>query len=291
MRRFAIINPAAGNGTTGRSLKTILRHLENVVDGYAVSEFPGHCQELAAGNPSAEVLVGVGGDGTVGEVVNGMNCSRQRLAIVPTGTGNSLARDMGVTSLEAASARAASATSRTIDLLRIVYTSSDGSTVTRLCTSTASIGYAANVTDLANRQLKKLGPLCYPLASFYCALGNKRIEMALSVDGGSASPVVRTGIIVQNVRFAANFELFPGARYDDGLMDVMEIDAGFFGQSLHNISVLTHRYFYRARAVRIATAVTFQMRRPQLLMIDGEIQRDVTSVSIEVQPGMLRCCR
>ena len=156
MKRFAILNPVAGNGKTGRLQRQLLEKISDIIGGYAVSEYPGHCSEIAARESSADVFVAIGGDGTIGEVVNGMDCVRQRLAVLPTGTGNSLARDMGIRTLKQAFTRVRAEGDSPIDLLDFSFTFSDGTVERRFCTSTASIGYAARETDLANRHLKKL---------------------------------------------------------------------------------------------------------------------------------------
>jgi diacylglycerol kinase (ATP) len=290
MKRLAIINPWSGHGKTGRMLSVIIDALKNIAHEHVVTRYPGHCKEAALAGRDFDSIIAVGGDGTICEVVNGMDLERQTLAIIPSGTGNSLARDFNLRSLDESAALAANAAPLSLDLVKFNFTTASGKSETWYGTSTASMGYAARVTLLANRRLKKLGPLCYPVSSLACAMFPKRKPAQIAYDNGPFSQKLLTGIMIQNARHAANFELFPFARTDDGLFDVMELDAGFARQTLHNVSVLSGLHFYMPGVVRGATSLRITPETPQTLMIDGEIIPDITELSITIVPAKLKCC-
>jgi diacylglycerol kinase (ATP) len=235
-------------------------------------------------------LIAVGGDGTVFAVVNCMDLERQTLAIIPTGTGNSLARDYGVKTLETAVSRARTETPRAVDLVELDFCDTNGKREQLYCTSTSAVGYTAAITETANRRFKSLGPLCYPVASLVCALRVPRTSMRISYDG--KEPVCKrlTGVMIQNARHAANFELFPDASTSDGLLDFLETDAGFAGQVLHVASVLSRLRFYRPAGIGRAASIRIELETPQLLMVDGEVPARVSSVTAHVVPGRLKCC-
>src|SRR6185436_15950321 len=97
-----------------------------------------------------------GGDGTVAEVVNGMDLDGQRLLLLAGGTGNGLARDLGLTSIDMAIEAANASRIQQLDLIQVSF-QTDSKSYTRLAISTASVGYAAEVVVLANRYFKRLG--------------------------------------------------------------------------------------------------------------------------------------
>jgi diacylglycerol kinase (ATP) len=289
MKRCAIINPWSGNGRTGRIQSVILEKIKDITSDHIITQYPGHCREAARLAHDFDGLIAVGGDGTIGEVINGMDLERQTLAIVPTGTGNSLARDFGIQTIESAVTVASKPAPAPIDLVHFVCDSPNGERRELYCASTASLGYAARVTELGNKRLKKLGLFCYPAASLVCALHPEYIKAAVSYDGGEESLKQVTGFMIQNARHAANFELFPDAIINDGYFDVMELNAGFMKQTLFNISVLSRLHFYRPFMTRRIHTMQIALEKPQMLMIDGEILEDVFRMLITIVPAKLKC--
>jgi len=99
-RLLAIYNPTSGGGHFRRDVPLIVESLGAL--GFSVQEAPteraGHATELAAAavREGADVVCAIGGDGTVNEVVNGMAGGDVPLAIIPTGTVNVLAIELGI---------------------------------------------------------------------------------------------------------------------------------------------------------------------------------------------------
>ena len=145
------------------------------------TEGRGHATQLASSS-RADSLAVFGGDGTLAEV--GMDLSRQRLLPLAGGTGNGLARDLGLTSIERSFAAARAGRVQSLDLIRVEWEGAAGAG-SRLAISTASVGYAARVVALANAYFKRLGPWCYPLASTIQAARQTRFPATLALDGGS----------------------------------------------------------------------------------------------------------
>ncbi len=92
MKNYALIlNPVAGRGKTRKAGETILELFEKYIGQFDLfrTEYPGHAREIAAKISSEySVIVAVGGDGTMHEVVNGMMGGSAALAAIPTGSGN-----------------------------------------------------------------------------------------------------------------------------------------------------------------------------------------------------------
>ena len=97
---LAIINPVSGIGSKDkipRLIETVVDHELNDVS-VVLTEYPGHGHELAAQAAQAgvDIVVAIGGDGTINEVGSGLCQSSTALAIVPAGSGNGLARHLRI---------------------------------------------------------------------------------------------------------------------------------------------------------------------------------------------------
>ena len=95
--------------------------------------------------------------------------------------------------------------------------------------------------------------------------------------------------IASNTRHIANFRVFPGASCRDGFIDLLELDAGFMGQSIHNLSGLAGSTLFRRNHVSRTKSVELRLQQPQELMIDGEIIPEIVSVRIRILPMALAC--
>ena len=98
-RILFIINPISGVGRQ----KLIEKQTAKILDAtkcsydFVYTQRPRHAEELARNNASDyDIIVGVGGDGTINEIASGLKGSHCQLAIIPTGSGNGLARCLGI---------------------------------------------------------------------------------------------------------------------------------------------------------------------------------------------------
>jgi len=285
---LAIVNPYAGYAHSARWRESFESRLERELDAeVAFTQYRDHATELAR-TAKADGLAVFGGDGTVAEVVNGMDLDRQRLLLLAGGTGNGLARDLGLTSLEMAFAAAREGKSRFLDLIRVTFPTQD-QTRSRLAISTASIGYAAEVVVLANRYFKRLGSWCYPLSATWQAMRQSAFPLQVAVNEGPHMDRRLTNVMVNNTRHAGNFSAFRESNPGDGRFEVLLARAGFVRQILHNVAVLSKTYFYRTAAEITARTLTLRLASPGRLMIDGEIWENVRDVGFESLPGKLNC--
>src|SRR3954451_3251546 len=126
-----LVNPASDNGATGRRWPELAHRAARLgLSGETLfSERPGHLIELAgkAVDAGAGLVVAVGGDGTLNEVVNGIAGRDVDLATIPLGTGMDFVRTYGIpTKFDDAVRVALSPTSRTIDAGRVGYRTRGG---------------------------------------------------------------------------------------------------------------------------------------------------------------------
>ena len=281
---------SGGRGGKRAGIENAMAALGGAIDDAVFSEYPGHARSLASSAAGYEGIVAIGGDGTLLEVLNGIDRRRQRLAILPLGRGNSLARDLGLCDGHAAADALTAGAEQTIDLARVNMIDERGVEMEILSASTIAVGYPVAATILASR-MKSLGRFCYAAAA---ALSSIRMEAAEIEVGYDDEPLRRRslrGLIVSNTRHLANFIAFPDADCADGLLDVMEMDAGALRQNVRNLSALCAIDLCAPASVRKARRLRARFSMPSQIMIDGEVLEDISELKIEIVRGGLRCQR
>ena len=261
-----------------------------------MSQYPGHLTELArqAGERSAELVVAVGGDGTVNEVVNGLLRApgqRPELAVLAHGTGMDFIRTHGIpTAPEAAIAVARDGRTRTIDAGRAVYTDAQGGRQERFFANVASAGLSGAVARRANQGSKALGGKI----SFFWALVNafarwRNADLIVEVQGARREGRM-TDVVVANGQYHGGaMWLCPEASPDDGLFDVLivgDVTKADFIRSVAKIYRGTHLTHPKIELLRSPT-VSVNAREPMPVELDGE-QPGTTPVLFDVVPAALR---
>ena len=292
-----LVNPAAANGSTGRRWPEIAHQAAGVgLEGDALlSERRGHLGELAreAALGGSRLLVVVGGDGSVHEVVNGLAGLDEppTLALIPRGTGGDFVRTFGIPDDVAAAARIAlSGETRSVDLGRVAYRAWDGHDESALFANVASAGMSGAIAQRANDTSKALGAKAsYLWATFAVFAGWSAVETRLSVDGEARSGPMFDVVVANGRYFGGGMKMCPDASPGDGLLDVVTI-----GDVTKRDLVLTMPKIYRgthlphpkAEALR-GRVVTVETDEPVPVELDGE-QPGTTPASFEVLPGAMR---
>jgi diacylglycerol kinase (ATP) len=289
MKWLAIINPLSGKNKNQTKRQHLLLQLRSLVDAYEITRCAGHARELAHTASDFDGIAVAGGDGTLFEILNGMELLRQHLTIIPAGTGNSLSRDLALHTIDQGIEALQAGFSLCIDLMRVSFTTRDGSMHRCFAATTIGLGYPANVTQIGNQRFKHLGRWCYPVAATVETVSSKPFSMHIGYRGNHAEWKELTGLLINNTQHSGNFRAFPCARLDDGLFDVMEMNAGWSGQNMHNLSVLSRTYFYRPAKLTQTSSVSITLKQPHHLMIDGELFPHVTSLDVRIAPQILTC--
>ena len=291
-----LVNPASAAGGTGRRWPEIAHRAAALgLTGDAfLSERPGHLAELAreaVGNGATRLVV-VGGDGSVNEVVNGLEGADDvELAIVPRGTGWDFARTFGIPrDLDDAVRVALEGHVREIDLGRVTYRTWSGEEAVAIFANVASAGISGAIAQRANDSSKALGgKVSYYWATLAVFLGWSTGEMRVMVDGE-----IRAGkmidVLACNGRYlGGGMMMCPDAEPDDGLFDVMVI-GDVTKRDLLLVLPKTYRGKHlphpRLEVLRGAT-VTVDADEPLPIELDGE-QPGTTPARFEIVPSALR---
>ena len=284
-----IINPVAGStargGRLGDFVDAVGRRCAAAGAAHEVTftERPGHARELAAAfaGRGFSPVVARGGDGTVNEVASALMHRDAVLGIVPAGSGNGLARELGISlGPEEAVDTAVRGRDRAIDVGEL-----DGRPFVNL----AGVGLPASVADLFAR-LAGRGLAGYVLATAR-QLVRYRSQRYTLVTGARAIERRALLIEVANGRQYGNGAVVaPHARLDDGLLDLVSVDPISRARAacglwrLFNGTIDRHPYVHCSRV----GGVTIAADRPLRFHVDGEVAQGGCSLSATIHPKALR---
>ena len=215
-----LVNPAAANGSTGRRWPEIAHQAAGAgLEGDALlSERRGHLGELAreAALDGSRLLVVVGGDGSINEVVNGLAGIENppAVALIPRGTGGDFVRTFGIPDDIAAASRVAlTGETQAIDLGRVSYRSWDGTDGSALFANVASAGMSGAIAQRANDTSKALGAKAsYLWATFAVFAGWSAVETRLTVDDETRSGRMFDVVVANGRFFGGGMKMCPDAR-------------------------------------------------------------------------------
>jgi diacylglycerol kinase family enzyme len=224
-----IVNPTSAAGRTGRRYQDEAHAIRGALGPFEArftnAVGPGAALARQAAGEGRPLVVAVGGDGTASEVLDGLQQAGHRGAFgfLPRGTGGDLRRTLRLPDDLGLGARALrEAPPRAIDLGLVEFTANDGARVTRHFVNVASCGIGAVVVKRVNASSKALGGrLTFKLASARELLGWRDRRVRWRADGGPWTETPITAFSVCNGRyFGGGMMVAPGARIDDGLLDV-----------------------------------------------------------------------
>jgi len=282
-----IVNRAAGRAREAERLARQFTRMRPDLE-QVQTRVPGDGERIAREARDFDGLVVVGGDGTISECLTGMDLPRQRLAILPAGHGNCLARDLGIHRSATALSAADAPHWRELDLMDVSVELHGQAAWRRRCASTLAVGYVADVVATGRRCFRGLGHGAYAIAS--CFTVPRRFAARSQPDGLSPDAAREwTGIVVNNTAYLANFRAFPSARLDDGLLDVMWQDCGWLRQQAHNLAVLAGSTAWGPYAMRQSAALRLRMASPCTLMADGEMLDGVLALHVECLRAAVTC--
>jgi diacylglycerol kinase (ATP) len=252
-----------------------------------LSDRPGDLVERArAAAADGVLLVVVGGDGTVNEVVNGIAGSEAELAVIPAGTGQDFGRTYGIpTRFDDAVRVALTGETRTIDIGRATYAGGE-----RYFANVGSVGMSGAVARRANGMSKVLGgrlTFYYALMREFLAWQNS--EVTVTFDGGERRGPMHDVILANGRWHGGGMKLAPDASPDDGLFDVVvigdvsKLDFATTSPKLYKGGHVGHP---RVEVIRSAT-VAVEAACPLPVELEGE-PVGTTPARFEIVPRALR---
>jgi diacylglycerol kinase (ATP) len=293
-----VVNPASGNGVAGRRWPQVaeLAAAYGLAGDAFLTEAPGHATDLAeqAVAEGARLLVVVGGDGTLNEVVNGVVRTARTdvdLALVPSGTGDDFARSFHLPSdVEEALKVAGGTTVRTLDLGRARFVGHDGAEGERYFANFAGAGISGAIARRGAETSRRLGArVAYFWATIAVFSRWKSVEMTVQADKERREGRLHEVFVANGGYAAGGMWVAPHADTGDGLLETVLI-----GDFTKPEFMVTFPKIYRGKHVGHpkveilrARSVAVEAAVPLPVVLDGE-QPGTTPASFEVVPGALR---
>ena len=295
-----ILNPMADMGNAWR----VARDLRSITEehggvDWSGTVYPGHAIELARQSEGYDLVIAMGGDGTVHEVMNGLmqipENKRPILGVVPVGSGNDFAHGIGVstTSTEALK-RAINGEAATVDLGLMT----DQHGRKEYFDNTLGIGFGAIVTIRSHRLPLLRGFLMYLSAVIQTIiLDHNPIAMQIETDTEKWDQKVIYLVLCNGPREGGGFLIAPDAKIDDGILHyamITDVSRPMMFRIVPEVMKGTHGRF---KQVKMGTCKKFTLTadRPLYIHADGEIYSgpgtDLRGASFEILPNALKVVR
>lgn len=231
-RTLVIVNPRAGAGSAATVTRLVGALAErdirpDVVETAAARDATRIAREAA--ESGIRLIVAVGGDGTVHEVVNGLIDAESGtvrgddpvLGVVSAGSGCDLVRTFGLDRAPETIARHLAGPGVTrIDVGRIRLTGQDGHPTVRVFANVAEVGFGGTAARAASRLPARLGPRRYSLGIVAAWGGFRRVPMTLTHDGGTFSGTLCNVVVANGQFFGGGLKVAPRSLPDDGRLDL-----------------------------------------------------------------------
>ncbi|MFD7474867.1 diacylglycerol kinase family protein [Streptomyces sp. NPDC059837] len=301
-----VFNPTVtGKADRERLLRILEQHGHRApVFIETTAEDPGTGQAAGAVRDGATLVVVCGGDGTVRAAADALAGSGVPLVVVPCGTGNLLARNLGLPLTPATALDAAlSGTPHRLDLGRI---EGDGLASTHFAAMSGAGLDAAMLEHTDDRAKSAVGWPAYLLA-IVGTLRTPRMRLTVRLDDAPVLHRTTRMVLVANVgSVQGGLTLLPAARPDDGLLDLLILDPRGPGGWMRALGVLMRGRRQNARPTTVDTLVpegtgtksvpveflTFRRAEltfsaPQSRELDGDPVSHGRRLTAEVRPGAL----
>jgi diacylglycerol kinase (ATP) len=287
-----IFNPGAGSGRAGRIRADLgSAFIDRGVDvEFVDTKAPGHARELArqAALDRVDGVVVVGGDGTLFEVVNGLAelpaGQRPPLGVVPLGTGNAFARDLGLAPWQWQDAVAQICAGRTssVDIARATFAAGTFHFI-----NVIGCGFVVSAGRMA-QHAKWLGKSAYQAGVLLALPRLRPLAFVIDVDGVRHEQEACL-VTISNSRFTGtDFQIAPDAKFDDGLLDILVVRSVTRRRLLQVLPSVRHGGHLGEPEVTVLRGRSIVLHEPAGLELapDGEFLGDLPA-TIECQQGAL----
>jgi YegS/Rv2252/BmrU family lipid kinase len=286
LRTRVIINPASNHGRTRHLWTEIKENLKGFFKEfkYDFTEKPFQATELAreALKEGTELLIGVGGDGTVNEIANGFFDNQKiinpeaTLGIVPSGTGCDLTKSLNIPrNLKHAVRFISEAPDQEIDVGKVTYADREGQTSSRYFLNIADFGLGGEVVRRVNQERLKRKASSYVRCLIETMLSFKGQEVRITVDGEEkTSGNYLIGAIANGKIFGKGMKIAPEAKLDDSLFDIILVKSlKFLEFCLHGWKLIngSHLAYHKVTMLRGQQVMVSPLKNePVLIELDGE---------------------
>lgn len=258
----------------------------------ASAEDPGHSMTRRALEAGCDVVIAAGGDGTVRAVASELSGTDVSLGVVPLGTGNLFARNIGLDphDLSGCVTEAIHGTAHRVDTLQLKLQRPSGRVDQEISLVIAGGGLDAEVMEDTRDVLKqRAGWLAYGEAGLRHVIGARK-TVTVELDGGApATFKVRSALLANCGTLQAGMVLIPSARFDDGHLDAVLFTPRHALDWARIVAKTVLRFSadIPVMTVRQSRTGRLTMEEPMLFQIDGDPVGEVIAVDVAVAPESL----
>ncbi len=268
----------------------------------------GEAAVRSALDAGVDLLLVAGGDGTVRVAADAVTTAHVPLAIIPAGTGNLLARNLGidVTSLKNAVVNAFEGDEREIDLGELEIEAPDGTRSKHAFAVMVGFGLDAEMIEKTDEELKKkVGWLAYVDAAGRVISGLDKVRVQVRLDGGRTTRSTVNTMLIGNCGTVTNgIVVLPDAVVDDGMLDIALIRpqgvrgwlqvAGYVARNNLLVTKLLRRTGHLGRQ-RTGAALGYgqakethaRLEEPRAVQVDGDVVGDAIALRAGVREDAL----
>ncbi|WP_054698034.1 diacylglycerol/lipid kinase family protein [Syntrophomonas palmitatica] len=305
LKTVFVVNPVSNNGRTRKKWQKIAAALQSrgYDFQYIFTSAPLDAVDITrmALREGCELVIAVGGDGTINEVVNGFYLQGELinpnacLSAVPMGTGGDLTRVLHFPRhLDGICNLLDNPEIITCDLAHAQFHNWQGEPCERYFLNVADIGFGADVCVRVNRNSKALGGFLSFLLSVVGAIaGFQNRNLSISVDGISIYCGASVLSVVGNGRyFGGGMMIAPHAEYNDGLLDVVILKDFKKAELLYNLPLVYKGTHLKHPKISIARGreVKIHSEYAACLEIDGETP-GLSDAAFNVIPGGIKIAK
>lgn len=281
-----IINPISGVRRGSHLTRSIRKYIDNEKFSYELkyTEYPGHASRLSkeAVENEMDVIVAAGGDGTINEVASQMIGSRVVLGIVPQGSGNGLARHLGIPRLIPAALKL-------INEFKV--TDIDTASINGIpFISIAGVGFDAKVAKLFSK-VRRRGFFSYANLITNNYIHYKPKKYKLKFDDGNVIATKAFFISFANSnQFGYNTAIAPNAQLRDGQLDICIVQKPNIFTLPIVVNLMLLRAIDKSQFVKTIRASHFMVRqkRNRVVNVDGEAEKIDKNLEVKVNPLSLQ---
>ncbi len=263
--------------------RSIQQLLEQNGISSTTTEYVGHAKEILHQATAYHGIISVGGDGTLHEVINGIDLTHQKILVIPAGTINCFARFIGVRSAKNGLKLIGEGKVCKIDLLDLDIYMEDGSLEKRYAWGFLTFGRLVRITTLAS----KFNVLPKFLRYFFSTILNHAIctktKVTLSVNG--CSPVVRRfSSFILNNGTSGHFSSIPAWNMQDGSAEMQMVNLNPITQFIASFSRFV-KLPVNLSWINGIHSLTCTFKEPVRMMADGEIISGINRIDVRVMPN------
>jgi diacylglycerol kinase family enzyme len=286
----AVVHPLRVDGGIGAATEQLAEwaHQAGVAAPHVVpttAHDTGEKQARDAVAAGADLVLSWGGDGTLGAVASALVDTDVPLGIIPAGTGNLLARNLGIPlDLAAAAQVAFTGIDRRIDVVDVGL---GGHVVTS--TVIAGMGLDADLIDAPEELKKAIGPAAY-FANAVKLARTESMRVGVAVDGGQPRWFKARSVLIANVGgLVAGLDVAPEADLTDGLLRVVVLPLDRPADWVKTGARLVSRrpISDSSRIVLTGKSVWVVTHFPQRRQVDGDVMEDGRTLQARVRPAAL----